>query len=160
MYYASTTRTPVARLPFNGIRQFNRMLDEALGAFGEAAEQGGTIASAWVPACDVFENREALKIVMEIPGVSAEDLKLSIENHQLTIRGEKRQAAEEQTERVHRYERSYGSFERVFTLPATVDSERIEARVEHGVLTVQLPKVERARPREIPVTAAPAQVSA
>ncbi|HUG27972.1 MAG TPA: Hsp20/alpha crystallin family protein, partial [Gemmatimonadales bacterium] len=85
-------------------------------------------------------------------GVVAEDVKLSLENNQLSIRGEKRQAAEEQTERVHRYERSYGSFERVFTLPATVDAERIEARVEHGVLTVMLPKVERARPREIPVT--------
>lgn len=153
MYFTTSTRVPaVVRTPFNGIRQINRLLDEAINNFAEGTDNGGTLASAWVPACDVFEGREMLKIVMEIPGVSAEDVKLSLENNQLSIRGEKRQVAEEQTDRVHRYERSYGSFERVFTLPATVEADRIEARVEHGVLTVMLPKVERARPREIPVT--------
>lgn len=150
MYFTST-RFPVTASPLSGLRQVNRMLDEALGAFGDAAENGGTLASAWVPACDVFEGRDTLKIVMEVPGVASEDIKLSLENNRLSIRGEKRQAAEEQTERVHRYERSYGNFERVFTLPTTVEAERIEARVEQGVLTVLLPKVERARPREIPV---------
>lgn len=152
MYFTST-RLPASTSPFSGLRQVNRILDEALGAFGDAVENGGTIASAWVPACDVFEGRETLKIMMEVPGVASEDIKLSLENNRLSIRGEKRQAAEEQTERVHRYERSYGSFERVFTLPTTVDAERIEARVDQGVLTVLLPKVERARPREIPVVA-------
>lgn len=152
MYFTST-RLPVATSPLSGLRQVNRILDEALGAFGDAAENGGTLASAWVPACDVFEGRDTLKIVMEVPGVASEDIKLSLENNRLSIRGEKRQAAEEQTERVHRYERSYGNFERVFTLPTTVDADRIEARVDHGVLTVLLPKVERARPREIPVVA-------
>jgi HSP20 family protein len=150
MYFTST-RVPVLRSPFTGLRQINRLFDEALNVIGETAENGGTLASAWVPACDVFEGRDMLKIVMEVPGVASEDIKLSLENNQLSVRGEKRQAAEEQTERVHRYERSYGAFERVFTLPATVDAERIEAKVEHGVLTVMLPKVERARPREIPV---------
>lgn len=149
--YFTTAQMPVVRSPFNGIRQINRLLDEALGAFGDGVENGGTIASAWMPACDVFEGRETLKIVMEVPGVAAEDVKLSLENNRLSIRGEKRQVAEEQSERVHQYERSYGRFERVFTLPATVDADRIEARVEHGVLTVTLPKVERARPREIPI---------
>jgi HSP20 family protein len=78
-------------------------------------------------------------------------VKISLENSTLTLRGEKKQAAEEKTERVHRYERSYGRFERVFTLPSTVDADRIEATFEDGVLTVMLPKTERARPREIPV---------
>ena len=87
-----------------------------------------------------------------MPGVRPEDVKLSIENAVLTIRGEKKQVAEEESERVHRYERSYGAFERTFTLPTTVDADRIEARFENGLLTVRLPKVEKAKPREIAVT--------
>jgi len=78
-------------------------------------------------------------------------VQLSIENNVLTIRGEKKQTAEEKTERLHRYERTYGVFERAFALPNTVDPEKIEAKVEAGVLSVVLPKAERARPREIPV---------
>jgi HSP20 family protein len=71
----------------------------------------------------------------------------------LTIRGEKRQEAEERNERVHRYERSYGAFERTFALPNTIDPDQIQASYQDGVLTVTLPKVEKARPREIPVQA-------
>ena len=82
-----------------------------------------------------------------------EDVKLSLENNLLTIRGEKKQEAEERTERVHRYERSYGTFERAFVLPSTVDGEKISAEYQNGVLTVTVPKAERARPREIPVRA-------
>jgi HSP20 family protein len=99
----------------------------------------------------VFEDKESVKIVAELPGVKPEDVKLSLENNLLTIRGEKKQQAEEQSERVHRYERSYGTFERTFALPSTVDPERIEASYESGLLTVTLPKAERARPREIQV---------
>ena len=94
-----------------------------------------------------------MKIVAEVPGIRPEDVKISLEDSLLTIRGEKKQQAEEKNERVHRYERSYGSFERSFTLPSTVDPEKIVAKYEHGVLTVSIPKAERARPREIPVKA-------
>jgi HSP20 family protein len=90
---------------------------------------------------------------MELPGVRPEDVKISLENNILTIRGEKRQQAEESNERVHRYERSYGSFERTFALPNTVDPDKIQANYENGVLMISVPKAERARPREIPVSA-------
>jgi HSP20 family protein len=99
----------------------------------------------------VFEDKDAVKIVAELPGVSPEDVKISLENNLLTIRGEKRQHAEEQTERVHRYERTYGAFERAFSLPTTVDPHKIQANYSNGILTVTIPKAERARPREIPV---------
>jgi HSP20 family protein len=78
-------------------------------------------------------------------------VKLSLESNLLTIRGEKKQQAEERNERVHRYERSYGTFERTFALPTTVDPDQIVAAYEQGILTVTIPKAERARPREIPV---------
>ena len=140
------TRRPEAVL----LNRINRLFDDALGTW--PAEGGeGTITSQWVPACDVFEDSDTIKIVAEVPGVRPEDVKLSLENNTLTIRGEKKQVAEEKTERVHRYERSYGAFERVFSLPSTVDSDKIKADYDAGLLTVTVPKAERARPREIPV---------
>jgi HSP20 family protein len=99
----------------------------------------------------VFEDKNAVKIVAEVPGVKAEDVKISLENNLLTLRGEKKQQAEEQSERVHRYERSYGVFERTFSLPTTVDPDKIDAQYANGVLMITIPKAERARPREIPV---------
>jgi HSP20 family protein len=138
---------------FNRLQRLSSVLDQALSDWPLAPGSEGAITSAWVPACDVFEDKDTLKIVMEVPGVAADDIKLQIENSTLSIRGEKRQVAEEKAERVHRYERSYGSFERTFSLPSSVDTDRIEAEVTDGVLTVMLPKVEKARPRQIQVTA-------
>lgn len=99
----------------------------------------------------MFEDKEAIKMVAEVPGVTPEDVRVSLENNLLTIRGEKKQQAEEHCERVHRYARSYGAFERTFALPSTVDHDRIQASYQNGILTVSVPKAERARPREIPV---------
>ena len=147
-----TTRRPALPGPdFTGLRRLNRVLDETFGAL-PWSDENGTITSAWLPPVDIFEDHDGLKMVAELPGVRPEDVKLSIENGVLTIRGEKKQVAEEESERVHRYERSYGAFERTFTLPTTVDADRIEARYENGLLTVRLPKVEKAKPREIAVT--------
>ncbi len=133
------------------LRRLSSVLDEAFGnwPFGQGID--GAITSAWVPACDIFEDADGVKLVMEVPGVNPDDLKIQLENNMLTIRGEKRQVAEEKADRVHRYERSYGSFERTFSLPSTVDADRIEADISDGVLTVMLPKAEKARPRQIAV---------
>lgn len=136
--------------PMSSLRRLNTLLDEAFGSWPQQQENGA-LTSSWIPACDVFEDKDAVKIVAELPGVQAEDVKISLENNLLTIRGEKRQQAEEKNERVHRYERTYGSFERAFALPTTVDPEKIAANYANGVLTVSIPKAERARPREIPV---------
>jgi HSP20 family protein len=110
--------------------------------------------SSWVPPVDVLEEKDSIRIMAELPGVKPEDVKISLEGNVLTIHGTKQQIAEEQTERVHRYERSYGAFERTFTLPATVDAANIKAGYENGVLTVTLPKVEQAKPRQIEVQVA------
>ena len=150
--FLTTTRRPFES--FQTLRRLNSALDEAFGTWPLQQDESGAVTSAWHPACDVFEDRDAVKIVAELPGVKPEDVKLSLENNLLTIRGEKKQEAEERTERVHRYERSYGSFERAFVLPSTVDGEKISAEFTNGILTVVVPKIERARPREIPVRAA------
>jgi len=132
-----------------GVHRLNALLDDAFSGW----PGNGVATSAWVPAVDVFEDKESLKIVAELPGLKPEDVKITMENNTLTLRGEKKQVAEEKTERVHRYERSYGSFERSFSLPNTVDAEKVAAAFENGVLTVTLPKAEKAKPREIAVAA-------
>ncbi len=137
--------------PFQGLRRLNSILDDAFTPWPFQRDENGTLTAAWPPAVDVFEDKDSVKIVAELPGVKPEDVKLSIENNVLTLRGEKKQVVEETTERVHRYERAHGMFERSFALPNTVDAERAEARYDAGLLMVHLPKVERARPREIQV---------
>lgn len=134
---------------FYGLRQLNRILDDAFAGW---PQEQGTITSAWLPPCDVVEDGDSVRIMMELPGVEPDDVRLSLENNILTIRGEKRQQ-QESTEggRVHRYERSYGSFERSFSLPNTVDAEKVDADYDNGVLTIRLQKAERMRPREIPL---------
>src|SRR6185436_3530834 len=123
--YLTTNRRTAQPAPdlYSSLHRLNRMMDEVV----TGGWNGGTLASAWTPACDVFEDKENLRIVLELPGVRPEDLKISLENQALTIHGEKKQVAEENSERWHRYERSYGSFERIFTLPSTVDADRIQA---------------------------------
>ena len=138
------------RAPLDGIHRLNRMLDEAFSLWPQASS-GDAVTSAWLPPTDVTEDKDGLEISMELPGVRAEDVKLSLENNILTVRGEKQQRSEQRTERFHRFERSYGMFERSFALPSTVEAEKIQARHENGVLFISVPKAERARPREIPV---------
>jgi HSP20 family protein len=133
-----------------GLQRLNRILDEAFAA-PAFPEQGDVITSTWFAPTDVSEDANSLRITMELPGVSAEDVRLSLENNILTIRGEKKHETEDNNERVHRFERTYGVFERTFVLPNTVDADRIEARHENGVLFVTIPKAERAKPREIRV---------
>lgn len=147
--FVTTARRPLDTM--TSLRRLNSVLDEAFNSWPFQSGENGSLTSAWLPACDVFEDKDAVKIVAEVPGVRPEDVKISLENNLLTIRGEKKQHAEEKTERVHRYERSYGTFERTFSLPTTVDPDTIAANYEHGILTVSIPKAERARPREIPV---------
>ena len=131
--------------------RLNRLLDEAFQAPRWGREDSGSVTSAWLPAVDVFEEKDAVKIMAELPGVKGDEVKISLENSVLTIRGEKRQVAEQHTEHVHRYERCYGAFERSFTVPTTIDAEHIKATYEDGVLTLTLPKIERAKPRQISV---------
>ena len=129
-----------------------RLFTEAFGTDW----QHTSAAAAWTPPADILEKADAIRIMAELPGVQPDQVKISVEGNVLTIQGSKEQRAEEETERVHRYERVYGTFERTFTLPASVDANAIQASYEHGILTVTLPKVEKAKPRQIEVQVAKA----
>lgn len=147
---ASMTRRPDTGLQTQLGNRAGRLFEEMFRGF-PFDETNGVVTSAWIPACDVFESRNEIKVVLELAGVRPEDVQITLENNTLNVSGEKRQGAEEKTERVHRYERSYGRFERSFLLPATVDIDQIDARYADGVLTVVMPKIEKARPRQIQV---------
>jgi len=134
--------------------ELNRLLTDVFGVLDWQPRD--SVLGAWMPAVDVLEENDGIRILAELPGVKPEDVKISVENNVLTNRGTKDQVAEEKTKRVHRYERTYGAFERTFALPATVDAGRIKATYEHGVLSVFLPKMEQAKPREIQVEVAKA----
>jgi HSP20 family protein len=146
------TRDP-ALADFVGLsNRLGRLLNDGLLCVDWQPRDGAT--TAWVPPVDIFEEDNAIRIMAEIPGVRPEDVKLTVENNVLTIQGSKQQVAEERADRVHRYERTYGTFERSFTLPTTVDAGNIKATYENGVLSVTLPKVEKAKPRQIEVQVA------
>jgi HSP20 family protein len=143
--FLTTTRNGIPALS----DRVQRMLNETLG--GLDWQYRDSAAASWVPPVDVLEEKEQIRIVVELPGLKPEDVNISLEGNALTISGTKVQQAEERTERVHRYERAYGSFERSFTLPSSVDAQNIKATYQHGVLTVTLPKTEKAKPRQIQV---------
>jgi len=111
--------------------------------------------TAWLPLVDIFEESDVIRLVAEVPGVRPEDVKISVEGSLLTIKGTKEQVAEPKAEKVHRYERTYGAFERTFTLSASIDSNKIKATYNLGVLTITLPKAETAKPHLIKVEVTP-----
>jgi HSP20 family protein len=146
-------RDPMLDLLYTLERRMGRALNEPLGGF--EWQVGDVATAAWTPVVDIFEEAESVRIVAEVPGVRPEDVKILVEGNVLTIQGTKEQVAEEKAEKVHRYERTYGSFERSFTLPATVDLEQIKATYEMGLLTLLVPKVEKAKPRQIKLEVTP-----
>ena len=107
--------------------------------------------TTFTPAFDVSENDNALVVKAEVPGMDQKDIEISISNGLLTIQGEKKRESREENEHYHRVERSYGSFCRTLHIPTEVDSEKVDATYQNGVLTVTLPKLETAKPKKIEV---------
>jgi HSP20 family protein len=153
--FGVTTRDPMFDLLYRLERRMGRLFNEPF-AFAEW-DGPDVVAAAWTPLVDIFEEPEFIRLVAEVPGVKPEDVQITVESNVLTIKGTKQQVAEEKAEKVHRYERTYGAFERTFTLPATVAADKIKATYEHGILTILLPKVEAAKAQVIKIEVAPPQ---
>jgi HSP20 family protein len=128
-------------------RLFEQMLEAPI-----QREESGSLLGQWIPPVDVIEEGETIRLVAELPGVKPEDVRISLENNVLTLQGEKRREGVQEDDKAYRFERAYGMFERSFTLPATIDANKIVAKYDAGLLTVLLPKVEAAKPRQITVT--------
>jgi HSP20 family protein len=131
---------------FSVPRELDRFMEEALGSWGR-----GENLHEWFPVTDVSETPESLTLRLEVPGLSRDQLKISVENNTLTVRGEKKQETSSEDETFHRTERSFGAFERSFTLPPYVDTDTVKASLHDGVLSVTLPRREEAKAREISI---------
>jgi HSP20 family protein len=134
--------------PFNELSAL-RLFEDALAPFyGE-----GAAARPWTPAVDVVENENSLVFKADVPEINPADLEVNFENGTLTFKGkrdfEKKEAG--QNGSYHRIERNYGAFTRAFTLPDTVDPEKLTADYKNGVLTVTIAKKEVAKPKAIKV---------
>ncbi len=105
----------------------------------------------WSPAVDIFENENELVLKADLPAIKPEDIDVQVENQTLTLKGTRKFEQTADKGGYHRIERSYGNFVRTFTVPTTVDTEKVSADYNHGVLTVRLPKKEAAKPRQVKV---------
>jgi HSP20 family protein len=133
--------------PFHSLQNdINRMFEDMFGEVKSARD--------WQPSVDISETPEAFIVRAELPGVTANDVKLNMSNNVLTLYGEKKQEAEDNSKNYYRIERSYGSFERSFSFPREVQEDNISATYKDGVLTVTIPKAEKAKPKEIPIRTA------
>lgn len=129
-------------------RLFNEMISDFWGGRGTAEN---VAARVWAPPVDVRETDDALLITAELPGMTKDDVDITLENNVLTLSGERKFEKDVKGETWHRVERSYGAFSRSFTLPATVRTERVEATFTDGILNISLPKVEESKPRKIEI---------
>ena len=126
----------------------NRLFEESFVPSAPGANGG------FVPALDLSETAEAYFVEMAVPGMKAEDLNVTVENGVLTISGEVKQNTETKERNFHRVERRYGRFSRSVSLPSTVRGDAIEAKLEHGVLFLNIPKAEEVKPRKITINVA------
>ncbi|MGE5699809.1 MAG: Hsp20/alpha crystallin family protein [Deltaproteobacteria bacterium] len=132
--------------------RMNRMFEDFVGRT-RGEREGELPAGLWAPTVDIYETDDDIVVTAELPGMEKEQVAVEYKDGILTLRGERKLEKEVKEESYHRMERSYGVFHRSFTLPGTVDEEKITARMKNGVLEVHLPKKEAAKPKQIKVAA-------
>jgi HSP20 family protein len=119
--------------------------------FNEA--QGEEVSNrAWVPPVDIQETTDGYRLQAELPGLTKDDINITLENNVLRLSGERKFERDAKKENFQRIERTYGAFTRAFALPQQVNSEGVQAAFENGVLTITVPKAEQAKPRKIAIS--------
>jgi HSP20 family protein len=128
--------------------EINRLFVNGARPFTSESE---SLVNGWAPPVDIYEDAEGVTLKAELPGFSASDIDLRVENGTLTLKGERKLEKEDKKDNYRRVERSYGAFTRSFSLPTNVDPEKIRAESRHGVLSIFLPRREESRPKQIRV---------
>ncbi len=139
--------------PFRDLAEVQDRVNRVLGEFyGTRGQDDVMRRGAWIPPVDIYEgaNHEMI-IKAELPDVKREDIDIRVENNTLTLTGEKKFDDEVKKDQYHRVERAYGQFSRSFSLPSTIDTEKVAADYRNGVLTIKLPMREEAKPKQIQV---------
>jgi HSP20 family protein len=130
--------------------RFNRIFGGALPRRERDEEMS---IGAWIPPVDIVEEKDRILMTAELPGFKESEIEIQMEGGVLTLRGERKSETEREGRTFHRMERSYGQFVRSFTLPNNVDREHIKANFANGLLQIELPKREEAKPRQIKISA-------
>lgn len=128
--------------------ELNRLFDDRLWRRRGQEEELGV---GFLPPVDVYEDQEALTLTTELPGIEPKAVDVRVEDGVLTIKGERKMEKEDKKENYLRVERSYGTFTRSFTLPNTVDQDKVKAEFKNGLLRIAIPKREESKPRSIKV---------
>ncbi|MGB6687276.1 MAG: Hsp20/alpha crystallin family protein [Terracidiphilus sp.] len=135
--------------PFREVQTLQNRMNALFRDFGDGDSPLTT--ASFIPAVDIYEDEKKVVLKLEVPGIEEKDLDVRVENHTLTVKGERKFDKEEKEENFHRIERRYGSFYRAFTLPTTVDTEGIGAGYNNGILRLELKKKPEAQPKQIKV---------
>ena len=129
--------------------EINRLFDVTLGR--HPFERIGLLEGEWAPAIDIVEDENKIVVKAELPGMTEKDIDVSILSDTLTIKGEKKKEEEKKEKHYHRLERTYGAFHRTVTLLSSVASEKAKASFKNGILEIEMPKKEEAKPKQIKV---------
>src|SRR5271166_3329583 len=134
-------------------REFSTLQDRMNRLFRDSfeAQDQSLATTGFAPPVDVYEDEHNIMLKIEVPGIDEKDIDVRIENNTLTVHGERKFEKEEKEENFRRVERQYGSFTRSFTLPNTIDAEKVQATYDKGILKVQLAKKAEAKPKQIKV---------
>src|SRR5262245_26647957 len=139
-------------IKWDPFHEFNRLA--RMSGFPERDWEKAMSTTAWNPYVDIFENEEAVVVKAELPGMKAREIEVRLENNVLMIKGERHFEKETKEENYHRVEREFGTFNRTFTLPASVNEEKVVAEYKDGILKITLPKKEEAKRKAIRIEAA------
>lgn len=131
---------------------FDRVFDEFFTRPVRGHSNGDTGESAYLPRVDIREEKDAVIVTAELPGVEKDNLKIELDNGVLTLSGEKKPEVGEEENGFYRAERAYGAFKRQFNVPEVVDAEKISAEYVNGILRITLPRNPAAAPRQIAIT--------
>ncbi len=136
--------------PFGDMLSLREEIDDLFNDFfRRVPTEGLPRESLWYPAIDIEETEDVFKLSAELPGMKKDDIKISFSNGTLTMEGERKFEKEEKNKTFHRIERSYGKFKRVISMPREIEPDKAKASYEEGILTITLPKSEKAKPKEI-----------
>ena len=139
--------------PMNEMFSFRRPLSRVFDDFflPRTTSEDGSLTWGWNPVVDIYDNEDNIVLKAELPGVSKKDIEIDIKDRVLTLKGERSADNEVKEDNYYRRERTYGRFERSFTLPANIDPDKIKADYNDGVLKVEVPKPEDQKPKQITV---------
>ena len=132
-------------------KEFDRLFREAFTPFYGDGEMS---TRSWAPPVDIYETEDAIVLKAELPGVDPKDVEVKVEDSTLYLKGERKFEREVKDESYHRVERSYGTFARSFSLPSSINADKVKAEFKDGLLTLNLPKREEAKPKAIKIDVA------